>query len=109
MRYLFGSKGYKVIEALDGEEGVRMAQQERPDMILMDGQVLKRSGYQVARRIKGNPALRDIPILAVTSFALMGEDEKALEAGCDDWIAEPFNPRDLLEKVEQILAAKEMG
>ena len=109
VRYLFASKGYKVVEAVDGEEGVRMAEQERPDIILLDGQVLRLSRYEVTHRIKGNPTLRDIPIVAVTSFALSGEEEKAMEAGCDDWIAEPFNPRDLLEKVEQILEAKEVG
>jgi len=109
VRYLFTSKGYKVIEAVDGEEGVRMAEQERPDIILMDGQVLKRSDYEVIQRIKANPALRDIPIVAVTSFALNGDAEKAMEAGCDDSIAEPFNPRDLLEKVEKFLSAKEAG
>ena len=109
VRYLFESKGYKVIEAVDGEEGVRMAEQERPDIILMDVQLPKLSGYEATQRIKANPALRDIPIIAVTSFALSGDDEKAMEAGCDDYIAKPFKPRDLLERVEKLLGAKEVG
>jgi len=109
VRYLFGSKGYKVIEAVDGEEGVRMAEQERPDIILMDVQLPKLSGYEATQRIKANPALRGIPIIAVTSFALSGDDERAMEAGCDDYIAKPFKPRDLLERVEKFLSAKEGG
>jgi len=109
VRYLFESKGYKVIEAVDGEEGVRMAEQERPDIILMDVQLPKLSGYEATQRIKANPALRDIPIIAVTSFALSGDDERAMEAGCDDYIAKPFKPRDLLERVEKFLSAKEAG
>ena len=106
VRYLFASKGYEVIEAVDGEEGVRMAEQERPDIILMDVQLPKLSGHDATRQIKANPALQDIPIIAVTSFALSGDAEKALEAGCDDYIAKPFKPRDLLQKVEQFLRAK---
>ncbi|MCK5329569.1 MAG: response regulator [Candidatus Latescibacteria bacterium] len=109
VRYLFESKGYKVIEAMDGEEGVRMAEQEQPDIILMDVQLPKLSGYEATLRIKANPALRDIPVIAVTSFALGGDDEKAMEAGCDDYIAKPFKPRDLLERVEKFLSAKETG
>ena len=109
VRYLFISKGYEVIEAMDGEEGVRMAEQERPDIILMDAQLPKMDGYEATRRIKENPALRDIPIVAVTSFALSGDNVKATEAGCDDYIAKPFKPRNLLEKVEKLLAAKEVG
>ena len=108
VRYLFASKGYTVIEAVDGEEGVRMAEQERPDIILMDVQLPKMDGYEATRRIKANPALRDIPIVAVTSFALSGDDEMAMEAGCDDYIAKPFKPRNLLEKVEKLLGAKEV-
>ena len=109
VRYLFESKGYQVIEAMDGEEGVRMADQERPDIILMDVQLPKLSGYEATLRIKANPALRDIPVIAVTSFALGGDDQKAMEAGCDDYIAKPFKPRDLLERVEKFLSAKEAG
>ena len=109
VRYLFESKGYKVVEAMDGEEGVRMADQERPDIILMDVQLPKLSGYEATLRIKANPALRDIPVIAVTSFALSGDDEKAMEAGCDDYIAKPFKPRDLLERVVKFLSAKEAG
>jgi len=76
---------------------------------LMDVQLPKLSGYEATQRIKANPALRDIPIIAVTSFALSGDDEKAMEAGCDDYIAKPFKPRDLLERVEKLLGATEGG
>ena len=109
VRYLFTSKGYKVLEAVDGEEGVRMAEQEKPDIILMDVQLPKMDGYEATRRIRANPALQHIPIVAVTSFALSGDDVKALEAGCNDYVAKPFKPRDLLEKVERILGSREVG
>ena len=66
-------------------------------------------GMEATRRIKANPALRDIPIIAVTSFALSGDNVKAMEAGCDDYIAKPFKPRDLLERVEKFLSAEEAG
>ena len=86
-----------------------MAEQEKPDIILMDVQLPKMDGYEATRRIRANPALQHIPIVAVTSFALSGDDVKALEAGCDDYVAKPFKPRDLLEKVEQILGSREVG
>ena len=103
IRDLFTRKGYRVIEAVDGEEAVRMAKREKPDLILMDVQLPKMDGYEATRRIKADPELSHIPILAVTSYALSGDKEQALEAGCDDYVAKPFRPRELLAKVEQLL------
>jgi two-component system cell cycle response regulator DivK len=103
IRDLFGKKGYKVIEATNGEEAIAMAEQEKPDLILMDILMPKISGYEAAQSIKSNPELKHIPIIAVTSYALSGDDQKAYEAGCDDYIAKPFHPKLLLEKVEQYL------
>jgi two-component system cell cycle response regulator DivK len=103
IRDLFGKKGYKVIEATNGEEAIAMAEQEKSDLILMDILMPKISGYEAAQSIKSNPELKHIPIIAVTSYALSGDDQKAYEAGCDDYIAKPFHPKLLLEKVEQYL------
>ena len=103
LRYLLGSVQYEVIEALTGEEGVTLAERERPDLILMDIQLPGLDGYEATRRIKGNPALRHIPIIAVTSYALSGDDVKAFEAGCDAYVTKPFSTRLLLAKIQEHL------
>ncbi len=103
VRDLFTRKGYRVIEAVDGEEGVAMARREKPDLILMDLQLPKVDGFEATRRIKADPELSHIPIVAVTSYALSGVEEKALEAGCEDYVAKPFRPRELLAKAQQLL------
>jgi len=104
LRDLLTSAGYEVIEAVTGEEGVRLAETQRPDLILMDVQLPGFDGYEATRRIKGNLALRQIPVIAVTSYALSGDDVKAREAGCDAYVAKPFSPRDLLVKIRECLA-----
>jgi len=103
VRDLLTNAGYEMIEAVNGEEGVAMAQTERPDLILMDIQLPGLDGYEATRRIKGNPVLAHIPIIAVTSYALSGDDVKALEAGCDAYVTKPFSPRLLLAKVREYL------
>jgi two-component system cell cycle response regulator DivK len=104
MRDLFTNVGYELIEAVTGEEGVRMAEAERPDLILMDIQLPVMDGYEATRRIKANPALKHIPIIAVTSYALSGDEEKTRAAGCDAYVSKPFSPRQLLAKVREHLA-----
>jgi two-component system cell cycle response regulator DivK len=103
MRDLFTSADYEVIEAITGEEGVTSAEAHRPDLILMDIQLPGLDGYEATRRIKSNPDLSQIPIIVVTSYALSGDDVKAFEAGCDDYVAKPFSPRELLAKVRKYL------
>jgi len=103
IRDLLTSAGFEMIEALTGEDGVRLAESERPDLILMDIQLPGLDGYEATRRIKANPALRAIPIIAVTSYALSGDEVKAREAGCDDYVTKPFSPRALLAKVREHL------
>jgi len=103
MRDLLTSAGYEMIEAVTGEDGVTMAERERPDLILMDIQLPGIDGYETTRRIKANPALRAIPIIAVTSYALSGDDVKAREAGCNDYVTKPFSPRALLGKIREYL------
>ena len=103
IRDLLTSAGYEMIEAVTGAEGVAMAAKHRPDLILMDMQLPVLDGYEATRRIKANPALRHIPVIAVTSYALSGDEDKARAAGCDGYIAKPFSPRQMLAKVREIL------
>ncbi len=107
LRDLLSQAGYELIEAVDGEEGVELAQSERPDLILMDIQLPLIDGYEATRRIKAKPELKSIPIIAVTSYALSGDEAKARAAGCDGYVTKPFSPRDLLAKVRAYLPAGE--
>jgi two-component system, cell cycle response regulator DivK len=95
--------GFEVMEAVDGEKGVAMAAERLPDLILMDIQLPIVDGYEATRRIKSNPDLRQIPIIAVTSYALSGDEAKARAAGCDGYITKPFSPRVILAKVREFL------
>ncbi|PYN07711.1 MAG: response regulator [Candidatus Rokuibacteriota bacterium] len=103
LRDLLASAGYEMIEAVTGEEGVALAAARRPDLIVMDIQLPGLDGYEATRRIKGDPALRAIPVIAVTSYALSGDDRKAFEAGCDAYVTKPFSPRQLLAKIREHL------
>lgn len=103
VRDLLVASGYELIEATTGEEGLALAEKERPDLILMDIQLPGLDGYEVTRRIKSNKALGHIPIIAVTSYALSGDDQKAYAAGCDGYVTKPFSPRQLLAKIREYL------
>ena len=103
IRDLLTSAGYELIEAVDGAEGVRLAESERPDLILMDIQLPVLDGHEATRRIKQNPELRHIPIIVVTSYALSGDDQKAMAAGSDGYVAKPFSPRQLLATIRKFL------
>jgi two-component system cell cycle response regulator DivK len=103
MRDLLTSVNYNIIEAVTGEEGVRFAETHRPDLILMDIQLPDFNGYEATRKIKAIPALSSIPIIAVTSYALSGDDIKAFEAGCDAYVSKPFSPRALLKIIKEFL------
>lgn len=106
LRDLLTSASYEMIEAVTGEEGVTLAETQRPDLILMDIQLPGLDGYEATRRIKANPALRQIPIIVVTSYALSGDDVKAREAGCDAYVTKPFSPRALLAKIREYLPSE---
>jgi two-component system, cell cycle response regulator DivK len=97
-------RGYRVAIALDGEQGVLMAGSEAPDLILMDMSLPVLDGWEAARRLKVAPETRAIPIIALTAHAMVGDREKAIEAGCDDYDTKPVEFQRLLEKVEAILA-----
>ena len=102
-RDLLTSSGYEVIEAVNGIEGVSLAKNYRPDLILMDIQLPGIDGYEATRQIKANQDLKKIPIIVVTSYALSGDDLKAFDAGCDAYVAKPFSPRELLAKIREYL------
>jgi two-component system, cell cycle response regulator DivK len=104
IRDLVSAVGYELIEAADGAEGLAMAEREKPDLILMDIQLPVMDGYETTRRIKANPALKHIPVIAVTSYALSGDEAKTRAAGCDAYVAKPFSPRLLLAKINELLA-----
>ncbi len=103
VRDLLSNVGYTLIEAVTGEEGVAFAARDKPDLILMDIQLPVLDGYEATRRIKADPALAHIPIIAVTSYALSGDEAKTKAAGCDAYIAKPYSPRQLLAMVRKFL------
>ena len=103
IRDLLTSFGYELIEAADGAQGVALAESQHPDLILMDIQLPVMDGYEATRRIRAIPELAHIPIIAVTSYALSGDETKTREAGCDGYVAKPFSPSQLLAKVREFL------
>ena len=105
LRDLLGNAGYELSEAEDGEEAIAAVAKRRPDLILMDIQLPVMDGYEATRRIRTNPDLKSVPIIAVTSYALAGDEDKALAAGCDGYVTKPYSPRDLLAKVRTYLAS----
>jgi two-component system cell cycle response regulator DivK len=103
VRQLLGRTSYQLVEAVDGESGVALAQQLVPQLILMDVQLPKMSGLDATRALKADPRTSEIPIIVITSFALSGDREKAAVAGADNYLAKPYSPRELLALVRQYL------
>jgi CheY-like chemotaxis protein len=96
---------YEILTAADGEEGLRLAEQERPDLILMDLSLPVIDGWEATRRLKANEALKNIPIIALSAHAMMGDEEKARECGCDDYLSKPLDEDLLFEKLGQFLGS----
>jgi two-component system cell cycle response regulator DivK len=103
LRDLLGSAGFRMVEAHDGEQALLVARSQRPDLILMDIQLPILDGYEATRAIKRDPDLKHIPVIAVTSYALSGDEARAREAGCDAYVAKPYSTRHLLAKIGQFL------
>jgi len=95
---------FAVLQAGTAREGIELAEAARPDLILMDLRLPDINGYDATRSIKSRPALRSVPIIAVTSYALTGDEVKARAAGCDDYLAKPFEPGTLLALIRRYLA-----
>lgn len=96
-------KEFEVVIAEDGQAGVNMALSESPDLILMDLNLPVMDGWEASRQIKANPETKNIPIIALTAHAMAGDEQKALDAGCDDYDSKPVNFKRLLEKIEKNL------
>jgi len=103
VRDLLKRTGYALIEAQDGEAGVAAALDKRPDLILMDIQLPKISGIEATRRLRAEAATAATPIIALTSFALSGDEQKAKEAGATAYLAKPYSPKELLGLIRTIL------
>lgn len=103
MRFLLEENGYQVIEARDGVEGVKLAAIEEPDLILMDIQLPLLDGYEATKQIKANEKTKHIPIIALTSYAMVGDKEKTLKAGCTGYIEKPINPETLIAEIKKYL------
>ena len=103
VRALLKSTTYTLIEAYDGEAGVAMALERLPDLILMDIQLPKISGLEAMRRLRAEPATAATPIVAITSFALSGDDQKAKEAGATAYLTKPYSPFELLNLIRKLI------
>ena len=94
---------YTVLQAVDGAEGVKKAELDRPDLILMDLGMPVMDGWEATRRIKANSELKNIPVIAVTSHAMVGDEIEARNAGCDDYLPKPIDENELLKKIQKLL------
>ena len=104
LRDLLGNAGYELIEVESGEDALAAVMKQRPDLILMDIQLPAMDGYEATRRIKSNPEMKEVPVIAMTAYALAGDEGKALAAGCNAYVTKPYSPRALLAKVREYLA-----
>jgi two-component system, cell cycle response regulator DivK len=104
--FLLNHRGHEVTIAQDGPEGLKVAAQMQPDLILLDIQLPVMDGHEVTRRLKADPALRAVPVVAVTSYAMPGDREKCLEAGAEGYIEKPIDPDTFVEEVEQFLTRR---
>lgn len=103
LRFLIEQLGHQVIEARDGGNGVKIAIAEKPDIILMDIQLPVLDGYETTRQIRSMDAFKDVPIIAITSYAMVGDREKTLAAGCTDYIEKPIQPEIFIQKIQKYL------
>jgi len=103
LRFLIENLGHQVIDARDGKSGVNIAINEKPDVILMDIQLPVMDGYEATRQIRSKGELKDIPIIAITSYAMVGDREKTLNAGCTDYVEKPIQPETFLQKIKVYL------
>ncbi|MBI5523778.1 MAG: response regulator [Desulfarculus sp.] len=102
--FMLERHGHKVLQAWDGQQGIEMAAQALPDLILLDIQLPEMDGYAVAKALKADPRLAMVPIVAVTSYAMAGDRERILASGCNGYIEKPINPETFLAQIEQFLA-----
>ena len=106
LRDLLTGSGYDVVDAANGQDGVAKAKSERPDLILMDIQLPIVNGYETTQQIKADPNLKATPIIAVSSYAMKGDEDEARASGCDHYITKPYSPLQLLRIIQGFLGEK---
>ena len=109
MQYLLETSGYQVMTAADGEAGIRMAESELPDLILCDVQMPNGDGYQVVRHLRKDARFLNVPVVAVTALAMVGDRERTLAAGFDGYLSKPIEPEIFVGQVEAFLPAELRG
>ncbi|WP_019644432.1 response regulator [Novispirillum itersonii] len=102
-RDLLEASGYQTLQSKDGMDGLRLVRDHKPDLVLMDIQLPEISGLEITRMIKADPEIRHIPVLAVTAFAMKGDEEKIRDGGCDGYIAKPISVASFLQTVQSFL------
>ncbi|MFQ5997233.1 MAG: response regulator [Dehalococcoidales bacterium] len=107
LEMLLMSKSYTLLKAVDGEEALDMATREQPDLIIMDIQLPKMSGLEVTQRLRQMPVFSRIPIIALTAYAMKGDRERFIDAGCDAYLPKPINTRELPEMINQMLQQRQ--
>ena len=106
VRFLLEQAGFRIVEAGDGEEALEKAAEEKPNLILMDMQLPKLDGYEATRRIRADEKLAHIPVIALTAYAMKGDREKTLAAGCSSYIEKPIDPATFVEEVKRVIGKK---
>jgi two-component system cell cycle response regulator DivK len=106
LRELLEQRGYSVAEACDGQEALKMLQENRPDVLLLDIGMPILDGYAVTREIRANPALASLPVLAITAYAMQGDREKILRSGFDGYLSKPINAVTLMQELDRLLGEK---
>jgi len=107
--FLLEKHGFAVVSASDGRSGIELARTVKPALILLDIQLPLMDGYTVARELRSEPALRNVPIIAVTSYAMVGDREKSLAAGCNGYLEKPINPDTFVTEIERFLPPNQKG
>jgi len=97
---------YQVLTAVDGAEGLAVAERERPDLVLMDLSLPVMDGWEATRRLKAHPALKDVPVIALSAHAMIGDEDRARQAGCDDYLSKPLNDVLLFAKITKFLGPR---
>lgn len=100
---LLTSQGYEVLEANDGKKGLEKAKKEKPDLVLMDIQLPEMDGYQVIKAMRETDSAKEIPVIVLSSYAMPGDRDKGLEAGCNEYLTKPYNFKILLEKIKKYI------
>ncbi len=103
INFILEKNDFTVLKAMDGQAGIDMASKEKPDLILLDIQLPEMDGYEVARRLRKMEEMKTVPIIAVTSYAMVGDREKAIEAGCTGYIEKPINPKTIIDEIRQFI------